>query len=325
VAVIRRRARLAHYYPSATAPALCAAIGRYLGVAPGQVVVGGGSSTLMHAVVAAFTAPGGEVVTLAPSFGVYAELAAIHGRAAVSVALDPPDFALDPRRLEAVLSPRTHLVFLARPNNPTSTLVPLPVLDAIAARAAAVGALVVSDEAYLEFADAPRRETAVGLIRSPAPRRPNVLVTRTFSKAFGLADLRLGYAVGTPESAQALALANAKWPTGALAQAAGIAALEDRRHLARTIAVVRQGRRRLARELARLGLGVAPRPQGNYLLVDVGARGFKAREFAEALLAVARVAVRGDFADRFVRVSVGRPADNRRLVAGVRRLLAARR
>lgn len=325
IAAIRRHARLAHYYPSATAPELRTALGRYVGMRPDQIVVGGGSSTLMHAIVTAFTAPGGDVITLVPSFTVYAEIAAIHGRRVVSVPLDAPDFAVDPRRLEAAITPRTQLMFFARPNNPTSTLLPLRMLAAIAERAAEVGALVVSDEAYIEFADAARRETAVTLIRGAVPRRSNVMVTRTFSKAFGLADLRLGYAVGTRESAAALELANAKWPTGALAQAAGLAALGDRQHLARTIATVREGRRWLTRELVRLGLSVTPRPQGNYLLVDVGSRGFKARDFASALLTGAGIAVRGDFGDRHVRMTVGRSAHNRRLVAAVRRLLDAAR
>jgi histidinol-phosphate aminotransferase len=204
-------------------------------------------------------------------------------------------------------------------------LLPFRLLQAVAERAAEVGALVVSDEAYIEFADAPRRETAAVLVRGDVPRRPNVLVTRTFSKAFGLADLRVGYAVGTRESAAALERANAKWPTGALAQAAALAALGDRRHLARTIATVREGRRWLTRELARLGLNMTPAPQGNFLLVDVGTRGFKARDFAGALLTGAGIAVRGDFGPRHVRITVGRPAHNRRLVAGVRRLLDASR
>lgn len=320
VAAIRGRARHAHGYPSATAPELSAGIARYARVRPEQVVVGGGSSTLLHTIVAAFTTAGGEIVTVAPSFTLYAEVAAIHARAPVTVPLKEGDFALDLLRLRGALTPRTQLIVLARPNNPTSTLIPLAELEAVAEMAADVGALVVSDEAYMEFAEAPARETALTLIRAAAPRWSNVMVTRTFSKAFGLADLRLGYAIGTPEAARYLNMANVKWPTGALAQAAALAALKDRDHLAKTVALVAAERAWLADQFARLGYGVAPRPQGNYIMVDVGARGWTAPDFAAAVFAAARVVIRGDFSERHVRISVGRSGQNRRLLAAVRDL-----
>lgn len=323
VTALRRGARRAHAYPSSDAPELSAAIARYAHVRPAQVVVGGGSSTLMHAIVAAFTTVGGEVISLAPSFTVYAEIAAIQARVSVTVPLRPGDFSLDLMALRAAITPRTQLVFLARPNNPTSTLIPIAELEAVAEMAADVGALVVSDEAYIEFADAPGRESAV--TRLEARRWPNIMVTRTFSKAFGLADLRVGYALGTADSARYLRLANVKWPTGALAQAAALAALADRRHLERTLAVVHEGRAWLVRQFERLGFVVAPRPQGNYVMVDVGSQGWTAAEFAAAVFQAARVLIRGDFADRYVRISIGRRAENRRLMAAVERLLARRR
>jgi histidinol-phosphate aminotransferase len=323
-AVIRRLARTVHHYPDPGAEDLRRAIGRHLDVAPALVVVGGGSSSLMHAIVAAFTAPGGEVVTLAPSFTVYAEIAAIHGRRPVTVPLREDDFRLDLEALRRAITSRTELVFLARPNNPTSTLIPLDVFETAAELAARVGALVVSDEAYIEFADA-EAPSAVALLRGAAPRGANVLVTRTFSKAFALASLRLGYAIGTEETARRLGRANAKWATGRVAQAAGVAALGDRAHLARTLRVVREGRAYLAEAFAALGFGVAPHPQGNYIMVDASRLGWTAPAFAEAVLQAGAVVIRGDFSPRHVRISVGRPEQNRRLVKVVRGLVARRR
>jgi histidinol-phosphate aminotransferase len=316
VAAIRKLATQAHYYPSPEAGALRAAIGRYLDVAPTQVVVGAGSSTLMHALVDAFTSPGGEVVSLDPGFTVYAEIAAIHGRRPVTVPLREHDFLLDLDRLRVAISPRTQLIFLTRPNNPTSTLIPLDVFAAAAELARRAGALIVSDEAYIEFADV-RRPSAIALVRGREPRGPNVMLTRTFSKAFGLANLRLGYAVGTAETARCLGRANVKWATGQIAQAAGVAALADRGHLKRTLATVAAGRALLARGFADLGFPVAPGPQGNYIMVDVSARGFAAAEFAEALFRRGRVVVRGDFSPKCVRISIGRPDENRRVLAAV--------
>lgn len=323
IAAIRRLARAAHYYPNPGAEDLRAAIGRYLGVEASQVVVGGGSSTLMHAIVAAFTTPVGEVVSLDPSFSVYSEIAVIHGRVPVTVPLRENDYLLDLARLREAITPRTQLVFLTRPNNPTSTLIPREEFEAAAEIAAGVGALVVSDEAYIEFADI-ERCSAVELIRGAEPRSPNVMVTRTFSKAFGLANLRLGYGVATPEVARCLALANAKWATGAIAQAAGVAALGDGAHLARTLRVVREGRAMLVRDFEELGFWVAPSPQGNYIMVDVARRGWTAENFAEDVFRATHVVVRGDFSPRHVRISVGRPAENRRLVRAVRRLVRGR-
>ena len=322
VAAIRKLAPHAHYYPSPDARDLRTAIGRYLGVGTEQVVVGGGSSTLMHALVDAFTSPGGEVISLEPSFTVYSEIAVIHGRTPVTVPLREGDFLLDLDRFRAALTPRTQLVFLTRPNNPTSTLIPLDVFEAAAELAAKVGALVVSDEAYIEFADV-RRPSAVELVRGREPRRPNVMLTRTFAKAFGLANLRLGYAAGAVETARCLALANAKWATGQIAQAAGVAALADRAHLRRTLATVAKGRALLAAGFADLGFRVAPEPQGNYIMVDVGSHGWTAAAFAEAVFARGHVVIRGDFSPRHVRISIGRPEENRRLLATVAGLLAA--
>jgi histidinol-phosphate aminotransferase len=323
IATIRKLARDAHYYPSPEAGALRAAIGGYLGVSAEQVVVGGGSSTLMHALVAAFTSPGGEVVSLEPSFTVYSEIAVIHGRRPITVPLREDDFLLDIEALRAAITPRTQLIFLTRPNNPTSTLIPLALFTKAAELALEVGALIVSDEAYIEFADV-RRPSAVELLRGRESRWPNVMLTRTFSKAFGLANLRLGYAVGTPDTARCLALANAKWATGQIAQAAGIAAIADKRHLARTLATVANGRAVLAKGFTNLGFRVAPNPQGNYIMVDVSGRGWSAAEFAEAVFARSHVVIRGDFSPKHVRVSIGRPEENRRLLTAVAAVLAGR-
>ena len=317
-AVVERMRTELHEYPNATADALRAAIGRFHGVTPEQVVAGAGSSTLMHAIVAAFTEPGGEVISLDPSFTVYREIASIHGRVPVQVPLRQQDFLLDLERFAAALSDKTQLVFLTRPNNPTSTLIPLADFHRAAQMAAEKGALVVSDEAYIEFADRPD-VTAVSLIRG-TPRQPNVMVSRTFSKAFGLANLRLGYAIGTKETARGLALANAKWPTGAVAQKAGIAAMEDREHLARSLKAVGEGRTALTEFFNAMGLPVAPDPQGNYIMVDASPLGMEAARFAERVFETGHVLIRGDFSPRHVRISIGTAEENARLMEAVRRV-----
>ena len=317
-AVVARMRGELHEYPNATADDLRAAIGRFHDVAPEQVVVGAGSSTLMHAIVAAFTEPGGEVIALDPSFTVYREIASIHGRVPVTVPLRKQDYLLDLDRFAAALTSKTQLVFLTRPNNPTSTLIPLADFETASRLAAEKGALVVSDEAYIEFAD--RSDVSAVPLVCGTPQQPNVMVSRTFSKAFGLANLRLGYAIGTRETARGLALANAKWPTGAVAQKAGIAAMEDGEHLARSLKTVREGRASLAAFFNGMGLPVAPDPQGNYIMVDVGPLGMDAAMFADKVFEAGRVLIRGDFDLRHVRVSIGTGEENARLMDAVRRI-----
>lgn len=307
-----------HEYPNSTADGLRAVIGRFHDVSAAQIVVGAGSSTLMHAIVAAFTEPGGEIISLDPSFTVYQEIASIHGRVPVTVPLRPQDYLLDLDRFVAALTAKTQLVFLTRPNNPTSTLIPLADFETASRLAAEKGALVVSDEAYIEFADRPD-VSAVSLIRG-MPRQPNVMVSRTFSKAFGLANLRLGYAIGTSETARGLALANAKWPTGAVAQKAGIAAMEDKEHLERSVKTVREGRASLTAFFNGVGLPVAPDPQGNYIMVDTAPLGIDAASFSEKIFEAGHVLIRGDFSPRHVRVSIGTADENTRVMDAVRRV-----
>jgi histidinol-phosphate aminotransferase len=324
VAAIEALGGRLHEYPDPSAGSLREAIGRYLDVDASQVVVGAGSSTLMQSIVAAFTEAGGEVVSLDPGFSVYSEIATIHGREPVLVKLNDGHFTLDLARLEAAITPRTELIFLTRPNNPTSTLIPLKDFERAAAMAAEVGALIVSDEAYIEFADVPN-PSAVQLVRGTAPRCANVMVTRTFSKAFGLANLRLGYAIGTAETVRCLALANAKWPTGAVAQAAGVAALGDKKHLQRTLEMVADGRKRLAQSFGQLGLPVVPNPQGNYIMVDTSPLGLSAADFADDVLRASGVLIRGDFSEKYCRMSIGTAAENEQLVDAVHAIAGTRR
>jgi histidinol-phosphate aminotransferase len=320
---IEQQMAAVHEYPNASADDLRRALAELHGVTPAQVVIGAGSSTLMHAIVEVFTTPGGEVISMDPGFSVYGEIAIVHGRKKVALKLDESDFGVDLQRLSALITPRTQLIFLTRPNNPTSTLMPRADFEAAAEMGAKVGALVVSDEAYIEFADIPDC-SAIPLVRGKAPRFANVMATRTFSKAYGLANLRLGYAIASEEVARCLALGNAKWPTGMVAQAAGVAAIGDKAHLEATLKTVREGRQQLIKGFTALGLPVAPSPQGNYVMVDTGPTGLGAAEFTSRVLKAGAIVIRGDFSPRHVRISIGRPEENARLLEAAKKVMAAR-
>jgi len=324
LAAVRDEMRMIHEYPSPMADELRQALGELHQVDADQVVVGAGSSSLMHAIVETFTTPGGEVISMDLGFTVYPEIAIIHGRVPVRLPLPEPDFGVDLAVLRKLITPRTQLIFLTRPNNPTSTMMPRADLEEAARMAAAVGALVVSDEAYIEFADVPDC-SAVPLVRGPKPAHPNLMATRTFSKAYGLANLRLGYAVATREVAECLRLGNAKWPTGQVAQAAGVAAIKDKEHLKRTLETVLAGRKRLVEGFTALGMRVAPSPQGNYVMVDIRSSGLDAAAFTDRVLEAGAVVIRGDFAPHHVRISIGLPEENERVLAASKTVLEARK
>jgi histidinol-phosphate aminotransferase len=208
---------------------------------------------------------------------------------------------------------------MTRPNNPTSRLIPLSLLRAIAERVP--DAIVVSDEAYVEFADSYREQTAARLINEVG----NVLVTRTFSKAYGIPNLRVGYALGPADAIEYLFKIKPKWNVGDVAQRAAIGALRDHDHFERTLEVVSSGRRYLSDRLGAIsGLDVLPEPQGNFLMVRVREAGFSAEAFTNALGAEGFI-IRGDFHPDYVRISMGRPTENEALVRAVENVVASGR
>ena len=312
----------ASLYPDAEARELRAALAQYVNMRPENIVVGPGSSSLMMHIIEVFSAPGEEIVFTSPAFGsFYEEITLARGRTPVKVPLEK-NFDLDVSKLKRALTPKSRVIFITRPNNPTSKLVPLKDMREILQAAQAVKAMVVSDEAYVEFADP--HTSAVEFFYEMG-EGINLLVTRTFSKAFGLADVRLGYCVGPAAAISYLSKAKPKWGTGMLAQSAGVAALKDQEHLQRTLEVVRKGREYLHRELGRLGLEMVDAPQGNYVTARVSASGFTAEQFTEELCRRGGIMVRGDFHPEYVRISIGTMPQNEAVVKTAAEMIQERK
>ncbi len=252
----------AHVYPEAAAPELRAAIARRHGVTPDMVLVGNGADNVITMICLALLEPGQEIVTGAPTFPAYEHAARVAGGRPVFVPLR--DHAFDLEALAAAVGPWTKLVFVCTPNNPTGTVSPreelLRFVDGLPERV-----VVVVDAAYAEYAEDPRYEDGLELIRQGR----NVLMLRTFSKVFGLAGLRVGYGVAPPGLIRVLERVREPFPVNRLAQAAALAALDDREHLERSLAVNREGKSYLYKELAARGLRYVP-TEANFLLVDVG-------------------------------------------------------
>jgi histidinol-phosphate aminotransferase len=320
IAAVMRLAERLHEYPSSDPTEVRAAIARRFDVSADRIATSAGSSTLMDAIAAAFGSPGGQLVRSVPGFDVYEQVARTHALACVDVPLVTDSFAFDLSGVLEHIGTRTELVFVTRPNNPTSTMATMDELRTVCEAAADVGAVVVSDEAYHEFADPsdPRRASGVALL---AEGQDNLVVTRTLSKAYGLGGLRFGYSVSTAAVARILRAASPPWPTSSLTQAAALAALDDEAHLERTVRTITEQRARLLDALPALGLPVVPEPQGNYLMVDVRDTGMAAPELTTALAREAGVLIRGDFSRTHVRISVGTAGQNDRLIEGLRILL----
>lgn len=262
-------------YPDATGGELRQALSRYSGVAPEGIVIGNGSDEIIQLLAEALLEPGDEVIVSEPTFSVYALIARRRGARVVDVPRDG-EWTTPADALLAAMNARTRLVFLCAPNNPTGTSLDRTTLDAALTRARALatendgaGPVIVVDEAYYEvgaFADDARAWTAAPLV---APESGRLVVLRTFSKLFGLAGLRVGYALCDAALAERLRALKAPYNANLAGQLAALASLGDVDWLRARARELVAGRERLARQLsAGLGLRVWP-SAANFVLVDV--------------------------------------------------------
>ncbi|MFW5415176.1 histidinol-phosphate transaminase [Nocardiopsis sp. CNT-189] len=284
-------------YPDNGAEALTAEIADRFTVPAEQVAVGAGSVGILQQLLEAVAEPGAEVVYAWRSFEAYPLLAELSGAAPVTVPLADETHDLD--ALAAAITERTRMVFVCNPNNPTGTVVREAELAAFLDRVPE-HVLVVLDEAYREYV----RDTAVpDGIRLRADR-PNVAVLRTFSKAYGLAGLRVGFLIGHPDVAQAVRKTMVPFAVNHLAQAAAVASLRAEDELLDRVERTVKERVRVREALLADGWTV-PQTEANFVWLRLGA---DTAEFAEAC-AAAGVSVR-PFAGEGARVSIGSPEEN---------------
>ncbi|HZG92162.1 MAG TPA: histidinol-phosphate transaminase [Pseudonocardia sp.] len=294
-------------YPDLAVTGLTARLAEELGVAAERIAVGCGSVSLCQQLVqATCRQPDDEVLFAWRSFEAYPIVTQIGGARAVTVGLDA-DFRHDLDAMAAAVGPRTRLVFVCSPNNPTGTTVTRAELERFLA---AVGpdVVVALDEAYHEYVTDPDTVDGMALVDA----HPNLVVLRTFSKAYRLAALRVGYAVGSVEVATALRKVSSPFSVSSVAQAAAIAALGDAENLLSACAEVISERVRVRDALVEAGFPVPP-TQSNFVWLALGDR---AADFAAHCLEH-KVVVR-PFQPDGVRVTVASPAENDTLLAAAR-------
>jgi histidinol-phosphate aminotransferase len=306
-----------HVYPDAAQREARAALVEYTGVPADRIILGNGADELIDLLMRVYLDPGDEVLDFPPSFAMYAFNAGIMDARVVSVPRDE-HFRIDVDAALRAITPRTKLILLTSPNNPTGTVMPVAdvrrILDA--------GPLVVLDEAYAEFAQADGQGYE-SLIRDAAAT-PNLVVLRTFSKWAGLAGLRVGYGVFPPEVSEHIWKIKPPFNVNVAALAAMAESLREREYLMGTVRAIIQERDRLLRELPSTGI-LRPHPtRANFILCDV--LGMDAADL-QARLADEGILVRhygSPLLRTRLRISVGRPDQNDILLATLRTIASER-
>jgi histidinol-phosphate aminotransferase len=308
-----------HRYPDPRGGDLKRALARRHGVAVDCILLGNGSHELLMLLAQVFAGPGDEVVYSQYGFAVFALATQAAGAAARVVPALPADAAMplghDLDAIARAITPATRLVYLANPNNPTGTWFGRERFARFM-REVPPEVIVVMDEAYAEMADADAGTDATPLLE----HHGNLVVTRTFSKAYGLAGLRVGYLLGAPGLVAVMERVRESFNVNGPALAACEAALGDEAHLQWACARNAEQRAALAEALRSRGLGVLP-SQTNFLLAELGPR---TAEIEAALLerGVVLRPMAGYGLPQYSRISIGTADENRRLLAALDEVLA---
>ena len=294
-------------YPDGNGFALKAALSRRFGVDTDQIVLGNGSNDVLELAARAFIAPGSSAVFSQYAFAVYP--LATHAAGGRCIAVTARDFGHDLDAMAAAIEPDTRVVFIANPNNPTGTFVEGPRIEAFL-RAVPQDVLVVLDEAYTEYLNPEQCYDSLAWLEA----FPNLLVSRTFSKAYGLAGLRVGYGVGHADVVDLMNRVRQPFNVGSAGLAAAAAALDDEEFLARRAELNRRGMAPLERAFRALSLAWIP-SAGNFVTFRVG----DAAAVNAALLRQGVIVrpIAGYGMPEWLRVSIGLPEQNARFVAAL--------
>jgi histidinol-phosphate aminotransferase len=307
IEALRSRLDEVNRYPDGACFELRTRLSQKLGVSERQLVFGCGGDEILELWMKTFVAPGDEVIMPWPSFAMYPIVVKGMGGKVVDVPLRE-DFSHDLDGMLDAITERTKVIFICNPNNPTGTSIGAKEFETFVDRLPRDIVLAV-DEAYYEFV---RREDFPRCIEM-FDKRPEMLVLRTFSKIYGLAGLRIGYGIGSEETIGYLERARHPFNVNRLAEFAALAALDDDEHVKKTLEINSSGIDYLTRELTALGVEVSP-TDTNFLLAKGGANIYD--ELLRRGVIVRPMA--GFGLPEHVRISIGLPEENERLVNALR-------
>ncbi len=312
VAAIRKDLPNIYLYPEGPCTVLRKVLAGKLAISERRVVLSNGADNLILMIANAFVNEGDEVMMADPTFPVYTNVTQIMGGRPIKVKLK--DYAHDLESMLKKVNRKTKLVFVCNPNNPTGTTVSLGAFDHFLSKLPK-RVIVVLDEAYGDFVEDAFYPNGLDYIK----QGKQLIVLRTFSKVYGLAGLRIGYALGREDLVDCLYQVRDPFPVHRLAQVAAVAALNDEDHVIRSIQLVYEGRRYLSKELDRMGLFYVP-SQANFIFID----------FEKDSEAVFQAFLREGIIIRpgkmwgyptFARVTVGRMEDNRRFIKALKKIV----
>ena len=307
---------VANRYPDSLEEDARRAIAKHHGVSPDRIVLGCGSSEILHMADTAFTGPGKVAVAAEPTFEAVLVYARILSAEAVKVPLTA-DFRHDLPKMAAACNEKTGLVYVCNPNNPTGTIVTGDELAAFLPKVPSTATILV-DEAYHHFVEDPRYRSAVDLIE----KHPNLLVARTFSKIYGMAGLRLGYAIGAEPKISELAK-HASWSdANSAVLSAALACLSDPDHVPRQKKVLNDTRRWLVAEMGKQGRKTIP-SETNFVMIDVGGDVTPViQAFGRKKILVGR---KFPSLPNWLRISIGKPEEMQAFVAGLNEIAPVRK
>jgi histidinol-phosphate aminotransferase len=313
LAAMRKALASVNLYPDGASYYLKQKLAATLGIEPANLTLGNGSNEILQLIGHAVLSPGSEVVVSQFCFAVYPIVSALFGARLVTV--PAKNYGHDLQAMFAAITPNTRVVFVANPNNPTGTTVSPEELGHFV-NAVPENVVLALDEAYLQFLQDP-----LDLLPDVHSRRkPNLVLMRTFSKIYGLAGLRLGYAIGHPEFIAELEKLRQPFNVNSLAQAAAFAALDDTAHAEKTRLNNARGLRFYARGFRKLGLEFID-SSANFILVRVGDG---TRIFGELQQHGVIVRPMGSYGlPEWVRITVGTPKENKRCFEALKTVLAS--
>lgn len=299
----------AHLYPDGGAFYLREALAARLDLKRANIIMGSGSNEVVEFLGHAFLRAGDEVITAQYAFIVYKLIAQLFG--ARTIETPSPDYRFHLDAILEAITPKTRLIFIANPNNPTGTLVAQEEIDHFMARVPEQ-IVTVFDEAYFEFLDDP--PDTLRYVREGR----NVVVVRTFSKIHGLASLRVGYGMAPTELIAVLQKTRQPFNVNGIGQIAALAALQDEEHQARSKSVVDEGRAYLENQFRELGLRFVP-SRANFVMVEVGDGPAVFKQLLTRKVIVRPVM--GYQLPAWVRISVGTMEQNKQCIAALREVL----
>jgi len=312
IEAVRQSLGMMYLYPDANCFNLKKRVAEVTGINENGILIGNGSDEILMLLAATFVNRGDQIIFAQPSFSEYEFTAKIMGGKCIEVPLI--DFTHDLESALMAITDRTKIVYICNPNNPTGTIVGAADIARFMEKVPD-DVLVVFDEAYGEYVESP--DFASGLQYVEAGR--NAMVLHTFSKIYGLAALRVGYALTLPEIAQAIEMITEPFNVNMLAQVGALAAIDDVEHVELSKEVNSAGKKYLYNELEKMGLFYVP-TEANFIFLDTGKN---CQEVFQAMLRLGVIVRTGDIFGHpnFIRVTIGTQAENERFIESLQQVL----